>query len=791
MVRGGAERARSARVVGIALVAVAALALAGGCADESDESRDTAPDVDAGVDIGGADGVGGGDVPDDPDTTPTDTCVDDRAFFEDDLWPNLLLQVCSSCHVNEGLARTSNLVFANSARPDYLDVNRERLSEVARLERDGVSLVLLKPLGELNHGGGVVIAEDSESYALLEEFVSRIRTPVVCDSEVATPRFDGVTLASPEETLRKASLLLVGRLPTAQEVEDVRFGGELALSRAVDAMMREEAFYDRVRELFNDVFLTDRYLGNQRATSLLSEARFPYRYWYESEANDTRRNRYRDRTNTAIARQGIELIVHIVRHDRPFSEVLTADYMMVNQYSAVSFGLTDTWPELGDPEGEFFYEARIADAYHAGILTTPAFLNRYPTTPTNRNRHRSRVFFDRFLATDILTLADRPIDPTISDYHNATLNDPQCTVCHASLDPVAGLFQNWDTGGMYRPPEEGWFPEMAVPGFGDTILPVAQRSSALSWLGSNVVDDPRFALATIHNLYRALIGTEPLAVIELDGNADMVAREAFRSQRAVFNDIIDQFSESDQNVKVIIRELVLSPYFRAVHASDDAASHDVLAVGLARLLTPEELSRKILAVMGYGWRHRNNQDDFFRSTFRLLYGGIDSDGTVHRLREPNGLTVNIADRMAYDMACRFGPRDFALRADARRLFPYVEPSFVPQTPEGFPVPDAVEAIRMNIQHLHERVLGESLELDDPEIDATYELFFDLWIEGRDAVAAEEISNDLPSSCRAESDFWTGESFPSDRRIRRDQNYTIRAWLGVLAYMLSDYRFIYE
>ena len=65
----------------------------------------------------------------------------------------------------------------------------------------------------------------------------------------------------------------------------------------------------------------------------------------------------------------------------------------------------------------------------AGILTTSAWLNRFPTTDTNRNRHRAWVLMRRFLATDILRLADRPVDPTSSQVFNPTMNDPQCTVC--------------------------------------------------------------------------------------------------------------------------------------------------------------------------------------------------------------------------------------------------------------------------------------------------------------------------------------------------------------------------
>ena len=76
---------------------------------------------------------------------------------------------------------------------------------------------------------------------------------------------------------------------------------------------------------------------------------------------------------------------------------------MVNGYSAMSYGVTTTPPTYGDIASEQFYQAQLAGYHHAGILSTPTFLNRYPTTDTNRNRHRAKIVFDYFLNTDILT----------------------------------------------------------------------------------------------------------------------------------------------------------------------------------------------------------------------------------------------------------------------------------------------------------------------------------------------------------------------------------------------------
>ncbi len=145
--------------------------------------------------------------------------------------------------------------------------------------------------------------------------------------------------------------------------------------------------------------------------------------------------------------------------------------------------------------------------------------------------------------------------------------------------------------------------------------------------------------------------------------------------------------------------------------------------------------------------------------------------------------------MATQVSCLATARDFVLPAAQRRLFPLVERDWVPQTPEGFDVEEAQEAIRANIQHLHAQLLGEELAADALEIDATYQLWFEIWLEGMTAVANDEVTDYLAYQCQA--DDWVGEGLPDGVAIRYDEQYTVRAWMAVLHYLLSDYHFLYE
>ena len=96
------------------------------------------------------------------------------------------------------------------------------------------------------------------------------------------------------------------------------------------------------------------------------------------------------------------------------------------------------------------------DYPHAGILNTTVFLLRYPTTPTNRNRARSRWTYYHFLGLDIEKSASRTTDPVaLADTDNPTMKNPSCTVCHRVMDPVAGTFQNYGEKGEYRDQHKG------------------------------------------------------------------------------------------------------------------------------------------------------------------------------------------------------------------------------------------------------------------------------------------------------------------------------------------------
>jgi hypothetical protein len=327
-------------------------------------------------------------------------------------------------------------------------------------------------------------------------------------------------------------------------------------------------------------------------------------------------------------------------------------------------------------------------------------------------------------------------------------------------------------------------------------MPYEEYHAALQWLTKRIIEDPRFVISTVYTMYTGLTGKQPLTPPNDDKDPEFDAKlAAFEAQDAEFQKIGEAFAGDNMNLKTAIKGVVKSPYFRATNSAKvgDEREAQLAEMGPARLLTPELLDMKIKAVSGISWARSWDSSPYLRtnSEYQLFYGGIDSDSVITRITSPNGIMANIARRMANEIGCRATPRDFYLPASDRKLFPFVDPGFAPEDENGFPIDGAIEAIKQNIQHLHKHILGEDLDIDDPEIDHTYELFLDTFREGQLAVSNGEESTWMPWTCQVRVDPVWGTDLADEYQLRQDPNYGIRAWMAVVTYLMSDFRFIYH
>lgn len=740
-------------------------------------------------------------------------CFAQAAFHE--AWIKVAERTCLKCHHTDGDASDSAFLLLDASRmpaarrPTAIVENCAALTQLAAArEEDGRARLLVKATGGLDHGGGEVVKADSTELRILQDFVRRVQQspaktgsgPSLAGAD-AEAFFDDVSMVTDQQLLRRITLSLAARLPTSSERDAIAADGLKALPQLLEALMREEAFYERLTEGFNDIFLTLGYNGN--GEDVLSYNHFqPTRHWYQKHnldhipEKDRQRARYKlaDQYREALRREPLELLRYIVSNDRPFSEILTADYTLVSPYTARGYGIFDKLQDqFKDPDDPFEYIPAKLPALkhrdgkvqptaeglypHAGLLSMFQYLRRYPTTETNRNRLRARMYYEHFLGVDIMNLAPRVSDAAAIDakYKIPTMQAAECVVCHKTIDPIAGLFQDYyNEDGHYGPRKEGWFSDMFGPGHEGDDLPEEQRWRALQWLGERTATDPRFAIATTEHVYYILTGRKVLLPpADIDDPHFAARRRAYQAQRDLIEPAAERFASENFNLKVLFQELVTADFYRADGLATAEATPARLVeledIGLVRMLSPEQLERKINAIFGKPWGRLTNE------SYAILYGGIDSQEVTQRLTEPSGAIGAIQRIMANDVACKNVAADFSLPAGKRRLFPGIEPDVVPDDDDA----QAEKRIRAAIVHLHQHLLGREDAPDDTEVDQTYRLFAGVLAEAKSRGRFEQNESYF---CKS-----SGQEGPRDP----DPHYTIRAWRAVVTYLLRQQEFLYE
>jgi hypothetical protein len=740
--------------------------------------------------------------------------VDD--YFESEVWAKVGAQKCLTCHRKGGDAEKSQFLLADprkengSARDEALRRNRAAFAKMAAAKEKDQPRILLKVVGGLEHGGEQVLNKDSAEYRVLAEFVRRVgdRSPSATPTLDAKERpfFEGVVMLDDKRLLRRATLSLAGRLPTDAEFAAVAKDGLKAMPRLLDDLMKEDSFYDRLREGFNDVFLTLGVDGNPDQTCLSYEHFEKTRHWYAKyDLSHIKDKDKRQREEWKIAREyreallgePMKLIEHIVRNNRPFTEIVTADYIMVSPYTARGYGVFDEvkskFKDLNNPfeyvpvklkalKGRSKQENQdSATGFypHAGILSTFQYLTRYPTTETNRNRLRARMYYQHLLGVDVLELAARVSDAAAvtAKYKVPTMEAAECVVCHKTLDPVSGLFQDYwrfAEQGVYGKRKGGWFTDMFVAGFEGENVPKEERWRSLQWLGERTAKDPRFAVAMTEHVYYILTGRKVLLPPKDYADPLYPAKlRAYTAQRKQTEAIAVKFAKTGFNLKQVFKDWVVSDFYRAdgvaTEAKEPCRRAELDDVGIMRMLAPEQLERKVAAVFGEPWGRLQEHT-------AMLYGGIDSKEVTDRAADPSGAMGAIQRALSNDVACKYTARDFTRPAAKRKLFPKIEPDVIPGS-----AADGDRKIREAISHLHERILGKYDAPDSGEVMRTFDLFAGIVNDAKGRKGIEEREN---YHCRPHDK-------DNPKASADDKHYTIRAWRGVVAYLLRRPEFLYE
>jgi hypothetical protein len=159
-----------------------------------------------------------------------------------------------------------------------------------------------------------------------------------------------------------------------------------------------------------------------------------------------------------MARETTMLFSHMVRENRPVTELLDADYTFVNERLARHYGIKGV-------RGNEFQRVSLGNNQRRGILGHGSFL-----MVTSHPTRTSPVLRGKYVLENLLDMAPPPPPPNVPQLtpparHGKGLSlreqmekhreDPGCASCHALMDPIGFGLQNFDADGSWRTTENG------------------------------------------------------------------------------------------------------------------------------------------------------------------------------------------------------------------------------------------------------------------------------------------------------------------------------------------------
>ena len=491
--------------------------------------------------VGALSGCGGGDTGNTAAPAPAQiaaaTCATPPQAFTATVWPSMA-STCVVCHRAGAVASGTRLVFAAGGSAE---MNYGVLRTFAAANSD---LLMSKSIGLPTHTGGKVYGDaNSQQYKDLAALLPKLKES--CSTEVlATGEFyKSVKFADDLTMLNKASVLFAGRTATDVETAAVAGGGDTVLRQTIRSYMQGPSFDNFLTEAGQVQYLVNGVVvfGNDRG---LDSADFPLAAAVIDNQNPPAG--VRARFETTMRNEPINLQNFIVKNDRNWKEIVSARYTVLNSVTAGLLGAQVQGTFMNPADDTEFLPAVIPNARlggmreTSGVLAQHAFLDRFPTTPTNRNRHRVSETMKRFAGVYIPLLSSRPLED--GTFRVTVMDNPGCAVCHDVMDPIAAGFQNWPMNNRFRPngaaamahaldntymstnymndakgnefyqPNDNWYRDAKAPGYGNTPMPSGYNNpKAAEWLGDQLAADPRFAVGAVALLAQGFVPPRAVA----------------------------------------------------------------------------------------------------------------------------------------------------------------------------------------------------------------------------------------------------------------------------------------
>jgi hypothetical protein len=496
----------------------------------------------------------------------------------------------------------------------------------------------------------------------------------VFDSPAPAATLEGAAL------LTRLSLDLRGTRPSPDELARLEATpGEATLGAIVDAMLQDARFGKRVRDLFASVLRTRVEDFPVGAAALgLDPAD-------EGELFQS------------IGEEPLELIARVATEDRPWTDLVTADWTMADETLGAIY-------PVERQAGPGWQPARYADGRPAaGVLATNGLWWRYLSDGVSYGRGRANAVARIFLCADFLNRpVDFPRDIDLTDeagIRAAVRENAGCIGCHVALDPLASYLAGFQYTDKTASELVAYHPERERQWRVMTALAPAYYGTAgytLGDLGRQIAADPRFVTCAVETTYELLVRkkVDPTDRAELD--ALTRHREAFLA--------------GGLTLRALVRSIVGDPRYRE---GPGGAGHG------ERVVTPEQWGDVLQDLTGY--RLQEGGVDLLTtdlSGLRTLAGGGDGRAGA----EPASLattTMVLTWRRTAEAAARYAVQEPVRPPAAAALFTVSLDA--PPTP---PAAKAVEdpAMRAQVATLFLRIFGTRVADDGLEVRATLALW---------------------------------------------------------------------
>ncbi|MEM9481043.1 MAG: DUF1592 domain-containing protein, partial [Verrucomicrobiota bacterium] len=204
----------------------------------------------------------------------------------------------------------------------------------------------------------------------------------------------------------------------------------------------------------------DRMLKDSRANSLVTN--FASQWLQVRDVINVERSRRFTGFNRGIAeamqRESEALIRHIIREDLPVTELLTADYTFLNERLARFY-------DIEGVEGSDFQYVALDGRRQSGILGHGSVLT-LTSNPTRTSPvKRGKWILENILGTpppeappDVPNLdesREKASGGSLREQLEIHRDDPNCSACHALMDPIGFAFENYNAVGQWRDMDEG------------------------------------------------------------------------------------------------------------------------------------------------------------------------------------------------------------------------------------------------------------------------------------------------------------------------------------------------